>query len=223
VVLDVAENSVEPTVDKPGVAWQFSARLTEGPVKPCTLIDQPGAFDIGDATPNPARLDLKKAEANNAAHMRLLSLDDMTGRVVPYLADAGLVSDPMTDDQRALLDAAMPLVAERINKLTEAVDMLSFLFVDEDAFERTDVIDEPGQDVVLASYDALAALPDWTTEAIEESLRTTLVEGLGLKPRLAFGPVRVAVTGSRVSPPLFESLELLGRERSLARLQAARA
>jgi glutamyl-tRNA synthetase len=180
-------------------------------------------FDIGDVNPNPARFDLKKAEAINGAHMRLLSLEDMTGRVVPYLAGAGLVSDPMTDDQRVLLDAAMPLVAERINKLTEVVDMLGFLFVDETDFERTDAIDEAGQDVVLASYDALSALPEWTTQAIEESLRTALVEGLGLKPRLAFGPVRVAVTGSRVSPPLFESLELLGRERSLARLQAARA
>ncbi|WP_151081639.1 glutamate--tRNA ligase [Nocardioides cynanchi] len=181
------------------------------------------AFDIGDVNPNPARFDLKKAEAINGAHMRLLSTAEITGRVVPYLADAGLVSDPMTDDQRALLDAAMPLVAERINKLTEAVDMLGFLFVDEADFERTDVIDEPGQDVVLASYDALSALPDWTTAAIEEALRAALVEGLGLKPRLAFGPVRVAVTGSRVSPPLFESLELLGRERSLARLRAAQA
>jgi glutamyl-tRNA synthetase len=181
------------------------------------------AFDIGDVNPNPARFDLKKAEAINGAHMRLLSLADMTERVVPYLAGAGLVSDPMTDDQRTLLDAAMPLVAERINKLTEAVDMLGFLFVDEAAFERTDVIDEPGQDVVLASYDALSTLPEWTTEAIEAGLRAALVDGLGLKPRLAFGPVRVAVTGSRVSPPLFESLELLGRERSLARLEAARA
>jgi glutamyl-tRNA synthetase len=181
------------------------------------------AFDIGDVNPNPARFDLKKAEAINGAHMRLLSLEDMTARVVPYLAGAGLVSDPMTDSQRELLDAAMPLVGERINKLTEAVDMLGFLFVDEAAFERTDVIDEPGKDVVLASYDALSALQEWTTEGIEESLRRVLVEGLGLKPRLAFGPVRVAVTGSRVSPPLFESLELLGRERSLARLQAALA
>jgi glutamyl-tRNA synthetase len=181
------------------------------------------AFDIGDVNPNPARFDLKKAEAINGAHMRLLPLADMTRRVVPYLVDAGLVSEPMTSDQQALLDAAMPLVAERINKLTEAVDMLGFLFVDEAAFERTDVIDEPGQDVVLASYDALSALPEWTTPAIEEALRAALVEGLGLKPRLAFGPVRVAVTGSRVSPPLFESLELLGRERSLARLRAARA
>jgi glutamyl-tRNA synthetase len=181
------------------------------------------AFDIGDVNPNPARFDLKKAEAINGAHMRLLSLEDMTRRVVPYLVGAGLVSDPVSREQQALLDRAMPLVAERINKLTEAVDMLGFLFVDEDAFERTDVIDEAGQDVVAASYDALSPLPDWTTEAIEASLREALVEGLGLKPRLAFGPVRVAVTGSRVSPPLFESLELLGRERSLARLQAARA
>jgi len=85
------------------------------------------------------------------------------------------------------------------------------------------VIDEPGKDVVLASWDALKSLPDWTTDAIEQALRGALVEELGLKPRLAFGPVRVAVTGRRVSPPLFESLELLGRERSLARLQAARA
>jgi glutamyl-tRNA synthetase len=181
------------------------------------------AFDIGDVNPNPARFDLKKAEAINGAHMRLLSLEEMTRRVVPYLTDAGLVSDPMTEAQRGLLDAAMPLVAERINKLTEAVDMLGFLFVDEADFARTDVIDEPGQDVVAASYDALSALPGWTTEAIEECLRRALVEGLGLKPRLAFGPVRVAVTGSRVSPPLFESLELLGRERSLARLREARA
>jgi glutamyl-tRNA synthetase len=180
-------------------------------------------FDIGDVNPNPARFDLKKAEAINAAHMRLLPLAEMTARVVPYLAEAGLVSDPPTDAEGRVLDAAMPLVAERINKLTEAVDMLGFLFVEEDAFTRTDVIDEPGRDVVRASWDALSTLPDWTTPAIEEALRRALVEELGLKPRLAFGPVRVAVTGSRVSPPLFESLELLGRERSLARLQAAAA
>ena len=74
-----------------------------------------------------------------------------------------------------------------------------------------------------AAYDALSGLGEWTTAAIEAALRAALVEGLGLKPRNAFGPVRVAVTGSRVSPPLFESLELLGRERSLKRLQAALA
>ena len=80
-----------------------------------------------------------------------------------------------------------------------------------------------GRDVVRQSYEALSALSDWTTEAIEATLRETLVDGMGLKPRNAFGPVRIAVTGSRVSPPLFESLELLGRERALGRLQAALA
>jgi glutamyl-tRNA synthetase len=77
--------------------------------------------------------------------------------------------------------------------------------------------------VVQASYDALSGLREWSTAAIEEALRVALIEGMELKPRVAFGPVRVAVTGRRVSPPLFESMELLGRERSLARLQSALA
>ena len=181
------------------------------------------AFEIGDVNPNPARFDIKKAEAINAAHMRLLSTDEIGRRSLPYLAAAGLVADPPTTDQQALLDAAMPLVAERINKLTESVEMLGFLFVDETAFELVDDIDDAGRDVVQAAHDALVALPEWTTSAIEEALRTALVDGLGLKPRNAFGPVRVAVTGRKVSPPLFESLELLGRERSLARLSSALA
>jgi glutamyl-tRNA synthetase len=181
------------------------------------------AFEIGDVNPNPARFDIKKAEAINAAHMRLLPVEEIGRRSVPYLAGAGLVADPPTPEQQALLDAAMPLVAERINKLTESVDMLGFLFVDEAAFERVDEIAESGREVVQAAYDALAALPEWTTAAIEEALRQALVEGLGRKPRDAFGPVRIAVTGRKVSPPLFESLELLGRERSLGRLAAALA
>ena len=65
------------------------------------------------------------------------------------------------------------------------------------------------------------AVADWTTPAIEEALRTALIEDLELKPKVAFGPVRVAVTGRRVSPPLFESLEILGRDRSLARITAS--
>jgi glutamyl-tRNA synthetase len=181
------------------------------------------AFDIGDVNPNPARFDMKKAEAINAAHMRLLSVEEIGRRSVPYLAAAGLVADPPTAEQQRVLDAAMPLVAERINKLTESVDMLAFLFVDESAFERTDEIDEPGQGVVRAAYDALSGLSDWSTPAIEDALRVALVEKLELKPRNAFGPVRVAATGRKVSPPLFESLELLGRERSLGRLSSALA
>jgi glutamyl-tRNA synthetase len=102
--------------------------------------------------------------------------------------------------------------------------MLGFLFVDQLAYDETDVakvLDEDGLKVVAAAREALAAIPGWTTEAIDEALRAKLVDELGIKPRNAFGPVRVAVTGRRVSPPLFESLELLGREESLSRLDAA--
>ena len=181
------------------------------------------AFELGDVNPNPARFDLKKAEAINAEHMRRLSTDEITHRVLPFLKTAQVVGDPVNDADAQLLEQAMPLVAERINKLTEAVPMLAFLFADEEAFTRNPddvakVLDEQGVEVVRAARDALEDVHPWSTEAIEEALRSALIEGMELKPRVAFAPVRVAVTGSRVSPPLFESMELLGRDRSLARL-----
>jgi glutamyl-tRNA synthetase len=185
-----------------------------------TLEEMVAAFEIGDVNPNPARFDEKKADAINAAHMRMLSVEEMTERVLPFL-EAAEVLDPTSLPDRQLLDLAMPLVAERINKLTEAVPMLDFLFVDEAAFTRTDELDEAGRDVVKAAYDALSALDVWSTAAIDEALRAKLVDELGLKPRNAFGPVRIAISGRKISPPLFESLELLGRERSIARLHDA--
>lgn len=185
-----------------------------------SLEEMVAAFDIGDVNPNPARFDEKKADAINAAHMRMLSVEEMTERVLPFLEAAGVV-DPTSLPDRQLLDLAMPLVAERINKLTEAVPMLGFLFVDEDAFEVLDEIDEAGRDVVRAAHEVLSGLAEWSTAAIQEALQAELVEQRGLKPRVAFGPVRVAVSGRKVSPPLFESLELLGRERSLGRLSRA--
>ncbi len=193
-----------------------------------TLEEMVEAFDIADVNPNPARFDLKKADAINAAHMRLLPIEEITDRALPFLKDAGVVSDPVNDADAQLLELAMPLVGERINKLAEAPAMLGFLFVDEADFVRDEadvakLLDESGRAVVQASYDALAGLEEWSTAAIQDALQATLVEKMGLKPRHAFGPVRVAVTGRRVSPPLFESLELLGRERGLGRLQSALA
>ncbi|MBM7519516.1 glutamate--tRNA ligase [Nocardioides nitrophenolicus] len=184
------------------------------------------AFDITDVVANPARFDLKKCDAINTAHMRLLSVEEITHRVLPFLKRDGVVSDPVTDADAQLLELAMPLVAERINKLAEASSMLGFLFVSEDDFQvdpddAAKQIGEAGIPVLQASYDALAALPTWSTDAIQTALQGALVDGLGLKPRNAFGPVRVAVTGRRISPPLFESMELLGRDRSLGRLQRA--
>jgi glutamyl-tRNA synthetase len=191
-----------------------------------TLGEMVTAFDVTDVNPNPARFDLKKAEAINAAHMRRLSLGDMTHRVLPFLKAAGVVSDPVSAADARLLELAMPLVAERINKLTEAVDMLGFLFVDETSFaldpaDAEKLLDEQGRQIVQASYDAVSGLSEWSTAAIQDALQGKLIDELELKPRVAFGPVRVAITGRRVSPPLFESMELLGRERSLSRLQSA--
>ncbi len=186
-----------------------------------TLEEMVEAFDIKDVNPNPARFDMKKAEAINADHMRMLSLDELTHRVLPFLREAGVVGDPISEADSQLLEQAMPLVAERMNKLTEAAPMLGFLFAEE--VERVDELDDAGRDVVRAARDALEPLESWSTADIEAALRDALIEGLALKPRVAFGPVRIAVTGRKVSPPLFESLELLGRERSLARLAAALA
>jgi len=185
------------------------------------------AFDVADVNPNPARFDPKKADAINGDHLRRLSVEEITDRALPFLQAAGVVTDPVSDADARLLELAMPLVAERIGKLTETVPMLGFLFVDEAAFaldeaDAAKLLDGAGLDVVQAAYDALAALEgSWSTEAIQAALQTALVEERGLKPRVAFGPVRVAATGRRISPPLFESLELLGRERSLHRLEQA--
>ncbi len=185
-----------------------------------SLDEMVAAFDIVDVNANPARFDPKKCEAINAAHIRLLPADDFARRLGSYLARAGLSVTP------ADVAAAAPLVQTRIQTLREGADMLRFRFVDESQF----VIDEAaaakqlgsdGQTALAAATLALEALPTWSAGSIEGGLKASLVDGLGLKPRDAFGPVRVAITGRTVSPPLFESLELLGRERSLRRLRAA--
>lgn len=184
------------------------------------------AFDIRRVNPNPARFDLKKCESINASHLRMLPVDELAKRLAPHLQRAGLVNDPLTAEQQAVLSAATPLIHERMTTLGEVVDLLGFLFVSEEEFtldadDAAKALTDDGRAVVRASYDALCAVEDWQTGTIEAALREALVEGRGLKPRNAFGPVRVAVTGRRISPPLFESLELLGRDRSLRRLSAA--
>jgi glutamyl-tRNA synthetase len=192
-----------------------------------TMEEMVEAFEIDRVNPNPARFDLKKAEAINATHLRALPTEEAARRMVPYLRDAGLVEEPLSRDQAALLAAAAPLVQERMGTLAESVDMLGFLFVDDAAFvpdpadEAKLVAGEEGQRVLRAAREALGSAPEWTTEAIEAALRSALIDDLGLKPRTAFGAVRVAITGRRISPPLFESMELLGPDRSLARLDVA--
>ncbi|TCC61960.1 glutamate--tRNA ligase [Kribbella pittospori] len=192
-----------------------------------TMAEMIEAFDIRKVNSNAARFDPKKCEAINAAHMRMLAPEEFGSRMIPFLAKAGVLPAEPSAEQRAVLQAAVPLVQERMNTLSESVDMLGFLFVDDAAFSvdpdaAAKVLTGDAGAVLEASVKALADV-DWTTEAIEASLRTSLIEGLGLKPKNAFGPVRVAISGRRISPPLFESLELLGREKALHRLEQARA
>ncbi|WP_203757153.1 glutamate--tRNA ligase [Cellulomonas chitinilytica] len=198
-----------------------------------TMAELVAAFDIADVNPNPARFDLKKAEAINSAHVRLLAADDFRDRLVPYLHRGGLVpADSYADLEpahRALLDAGAPLVQERITLLGEAVPMLGFLFVADDALTIEDdargALREDSVAALDAAHAALAALPEdgFTTAATQEALQAALIDGLGLKPRFAFTPLRVALSGRRVSPPLFESMEILGKASTLARLATLRA
>jgi glutamyl-tRNA synthetase len=195
-----------------------------------SLPEMAAAFDLDRVSANPARFDLKKCEAINAVHLRSLDPADLAGRMVPFLQQSGaLPTDPPgpTEDQRRLLLAAAPLVQERMTVLEEVPGMLGFLVVDPTAFvvdaDAVAALPENAGAVLAAAEAALTGVVEWSSGTVERVLRETLVDGLGLKPKSAFTPVRVAVTGRRVSPPLFESMELLGRELSLDRLTSLRA
>ena len=184
------------------------------------------AFDVADVNPNPARFDVKKATAINADHIRLLDEADFRERMVPYLQAAGVVSDPVTEEQAAILEQAAPLVQTRMNLLGEAPDLVSFLFTADADLELTadglKTLKDTAPEVLAASIDALESVEDgaWATDRLEEVLKETLVERMEIKPRFAYGPLRVAVSGRRVSPPLFESMEILGKDSTLVRLRA---
>jgi glutamyl-tRNA synthetase len=186
------------------------------------------AFDVSKVNSNAARFDLKKAEAINAAHLRALPVDEFVLRVTPYLIAADVLPAQPDHASVTALTALAPMVQERISVLADAAGMLRFLFTDEESFapEPESAAKALGPDaapVLDASIAALTALPEWTTAEIERALKEALVDGLGLKPRKAFAPVRVAVTGRTVSPPLYESMELLGRDRTLGRLHRAQS
>ena len=184
-------------------------------------------FTLNRVNPNPARFDLKKCTAINGDWIRALADDDLIDRIVPFLVEANVIDYPPTADQQAVLRAAVPLVQERMETLSQSVGMLAFLLVPSERFEvdaaDAETVLSPESTVVIdAAIAALDGLDAWTTAGIEEALRVALIDGLALKPKVAFGPVRVAVTGRRVSPPLFESIEILGKEVTIARLGAAR-
>jgi glutamyl-tRNA synthetase len=209
-----------------------------------SMAEMVAAFDIADVNANPARFDLKKAEAINAEHLRRLDPADFAGRLIPALQAAGVLPAEPTADQLNRLGTAAPLIQTRIQLLGEAPVMLGSLFVADDALVLeedalagvikdveqsravlatsiavlgSDVLgsEDLGSDVL--STDRLAG-DGWRASTLEAALRSAVVEGLGIKPKFAFGPLRVAISGRRISPPLFESMEILGRESTLNRL-----
>jgi glutamyl-tRNA synthetase len=170
-------------------------------------------FRLDRVSPSPAVFDYQKLAWLNGVHLRNLQPEDYATRVVAYLREQGIPWD------ETLVRQAAPLVQEKIETLDQFPDYVRFLF--EDVAPDPALVD--GSAPVLAEAEnALAGLEPFDAETIERELRG-LADRLQLKPRDAFQPIRVAVTGSKVSPGLFESLELLGRERSLDRLRAARA
>ncbi|GAA4874321.1 glutamate--tRNA ligase [Serinicoccus chungangensis] len=196
------------------------------------------AFDVADVNPNPARWDQKKAESINGDHLRRLSLPEFTSRLLPVLREAGVLGEQSDMGELARLEAVADLIQTRIQVLSEAVPMVRPFFVRGADLEIAE--DARGQlkddapavlDAAVAALEPISgAAPEplgggveWTHDRIEAALREALVDGLGLKPRFAFGPLRTAVSGQRISPPLFESMEILGREETLDRLRRLRA
>lgn len=186
-----------------------------------TLDEMVMSFDVIDVNSNPARFDQKKADAINAEHVRKLDPGDFAGRLRVFF-DAHGHDTGLDDDGFA---AAADLVQTRVVVLSDGWELLKFLNDDVYAIDPKAAAKELTAEAVPVLDSALGALDgvgQWTAAAIEEALKGALIEGLGLKPRKAFGPIRVAVTGATVSPPLYESMELLGRDRSMRRLRDAR-
>ena len=168
--------------------------------------------------------DLDKLNWLNGTYIRNLGVDDLGDRLVSFVREH---QRSLTDAEAAIVSGAAGMLQPRLVLLSDALDQLTFaltpdadLVIEDDA--RAQLTDAAPL-VMDAALPVLEALGDFTHDAIEEALRTALVEGMSLKPRVAFAPLRVAITGRRVSPPLFESMELLGKESVLARLSALRA
>jgi glutamyl-tRNA synthetase len=146
----------------------------------------------------------------NGVYLRALPSEQYADRLLAYLREQGF------EWPEERVRAAAPLVQEKIERLGQFPEFAGFLFERRDGYDRAEL----DVDVLAAAADTLAEVEPFIAEEIEEALRR-LAERLGQKPRQAFQPIRIAVTGSRVSPGLFESIELLGRDETLARIKAA--
>ncbi|MDU0314617.1 glutamate--tRNA ligase [Phycicoccus sp. M110.8] len=194
-------------------------------------------FDWRKVNPVGPIFDLKKLDWLNGVYVRGLEVGELASRLLPYLVDAGVLGAEPTLGELARLRSVTELIQTRMVLLTEAAPLVRPFFVADADLEVADdaraQLKEDAPQVLDAAVAALTELGDersgvlgsestWNAAAIEAALRAAVVDGLGIKPKFAFGPLRTAVSGQRVSPPLFESMEILGRTSTLARLQRLR-
>jgi glutamyl-tRNA synthetase len=179
-------------------------------------------FTVEKVHSSPARFDMKKLEAINGDKIRALTIDEFLTWSLPFLKVAGIITG--SDSEIALVRLALPLIQERIVTLSEVPAMLAFLFTKEFAVDeaaRPKIADTDSKKILKRALSDLTPLSSWDHVAIEGVLRASLIEEMGLKPRIAFTALRIAATGSTISPPLFESMELLGKEVCLERIAGA--
>jgi glutamyl-tRNA synthetase len=186
------------------LGWSYDDHTTV--MSPAELVER---FSLERVGPSPATFDYEKLDWLNGVHLRALDEAAYADALLGWLRERGI------DWPEETVRATAPLVQVKLEKLSQYPDRVRFFF---------EPVSPDGADpaTCAAAHDALAVVEPWTAAPIEEALRA-LADRLGQKPRQAFEPVRLAVTGTKVSPGLFESLELLGRETSLARLAAAAA
>jgi len=177
-----------------------------------------GMFDIGDVNPSPAMFDVAKLESVNGDYLRAMSPADLVDLAEPILAD-------LPGYDRSVVEAMAPELQTRLKTLAELPSLVDFFFadpvIDEAAWDKAIGGNELAPAILDAAVAAYADV-DWSSEALHTAT-LALAEGVGLKLGKAQAPIRVAITGRTVGPPLFESLVVLGRERTLARLAAARS
>ncbi len=195
------------------------------------------SFDWGKVNPVGPIFDLKKLEWLNGVYIRELPTPELAARLLPHLVSAGVLPDQPSLGELGRLKEITVLIQTRIALLSEAVPLVTPFYVADDALEIADdaraQLKEDAGAVLSRAIEVLSDLDDatggvlgsergWNAAAIEALLREAIVEGMGIKPKFAFGPLRAAVSGQRISPPLFESMEILGKASSLARLRRLR-
>lgn len=194
-------------------------------------------FDWTKVNPVGPIFDMKKLQWLNGVYIRELELGDFTARMLPFLVNAGVLSGSPSLGELGRLKEVAALIQTRIGTLTESVALVAPFFVTDDALvvaedARSGLSDNAAEvlDAALATLspiddtgrDVLGSESDWNAAVIESALREAIVDGMGLKARFAFGPLRAAVSGARISPPLFESMEILGKHSTMTRLARLR-